>query len=72
MIVSSLAVAGHPQRDGRSYVAETHLWSTGAVTRIEYGPVPDSTDYQAVADARARALELQAAVAEFEALTGGD
>jgi hypothetical protein len=72
-IVSSSYVLGHAQRNGTRYVTETHTWDGGLPpTVLEYGPVPDTVDYQAVADARAAQLEDQAAQQEFEeALNNG-
>lgn len=57
MIVASSAVAGHPQRDVRHYVVETHRHDDGGVERIEYGPISTNrVDLQAIADERARAM----------------
>ena len=72
-ITSSIYVIGHAQANGSRYVTETHVWDTGdPPTVIEYGPVmTDALDLQAIADARAVALEEQAAAAEFEGLIGG-
>ena len=68
-IVSSTYTLGHAQRNGTRYVTETHVWDSGLPsTVVEYGPVLDTTDYQAVANARAVQLMEQAAQAEFEAL----
>jgi hypothetical protein len=41
------------------------------VTELEYGPVPDTVDYQAIANARAAQLEAQAAEQEFQGVIGG-
>lgn len=60
----------HTQRDGRRYVTEYHTDSTGFVHRIEYGPMPDGTDYQAIMEARAVQLSEQLAAQEAEALWG--
>lgn len=71
-IVSSTFVLGHRQRNGTRYVTETHTWDSGLPpTVIEYGPVPDTVDHQAVANARAAQIMEQAAQAEFEELLGG-
>ncbi len=71
-IVSSTFVLGHAQRNGTRYVTETHTWDSGLPpTIIEYGPVPDTVNHQAVANARAVQLMEQAAQAEFEELIGG-
>lgn len=71
-IVSSAYVLGHAQRNGTRYVTETHTWDSGLPpTIIEYGPVPDTVNHQAVANARATQLMEQAAQQEFEELLGG-
>jgi hypothetical protein len=72
-IVSSAYTLGHAQRNGTRYVTETHVWDGGLPpTVIEYGPVPDTVDHQAIANARAAQLMEQAAQAEFEeALNSG-
>lgn len=71
-IISSTFTLGHAQADGRRYVTETHTWDSGLPpTVLEYGPVPDSVDHQAVANARAVVLMEQAAQSEFEGIVGG-
>lgn len=71
-IISSTFTLGHAQRDGTRYVTEAHTWDGGLPpTVIEYGPVPDTVDHQAVANARAAQLMEQAAQQEFEGLIGG-
>lgn len=71
-IVSSTFILGHAQRNGARYVTETHTWDSGLPpTVIEYGPVPDTVDHQAVADARAAQIMEQMAQQEFEELIGG-
>lgn len=71
-IVSSSFVLGHAQRNGTRYVTETHIWDSGLPpTVIEYGPVPDTVDHQAVANARAAQIMERAAQAEFEELLDG-
>lgn len=69
-IVSSTFVLGHAQRDGTRYVTETHTWDDGATTVLEYGPVPDTVNHQAIANARAVQIQEQAAQREFEELIG--
>ncbi len=64
-IVSSIYEVGHAQADGRRYVTELHTDSTGAVHRIEYGPMPDGTDYQTIMEARA--AQISESLAEQEA-----
>jgi len=62
MIVASSAVAGHPQRDGRHYVVETHRHDDGSVEVLEYGPIVTSkVDLQAIADERAQRLNAERA-----------
>jgi hypothetical protein len=63
-IVSSTCALGHPQADGRRYVAESHTDSAGGVHRREYGPVGE-VDYAAILAARAQALGAE--LAEVEA-----
>jgi hypothetical protein len=70
-IVSSTYTVGHAQRDGSRRVVERHTWDDGSVTELEYGPVPDTVDYQAIANARAAQLEAQAAEQEFQGVIGG-
>lgn len=70
-IVASTFVLGHAQRNGTRYVTETHEWDDGNRTVLEYGPVPDTVDYQAVANARAVQIMEQMAQQEFEGLIGG-
>lgn len=67
-IVSSTYEVGHAQADGRRYVVELHTDSTGKVHRIEYGPMPDGTDYQAIMEARAVQISDQLAEQEAEDL----
>ena len=71
-IIASSFVLGHQQASGTRYVTETHTWDGGLpATVIEYGPVPDTVDHQAVANARAVQLMDQAAQQEFEEIIGG-
>jgi hypothetical protein len=71
-ITSSTFVVGHAQANGTRRVIETHTWDEGLLdTVIEYGPVPDTVDYQAIANTRATRLMAQAAEAEFEGVIGG-
>lgn len=67
-IVSSRYEVGHAQANGKRYVVEFHTDSAGTVHRIEYGPMADGTDYQAIMEARAAALGVQLAEQEAEAL----
>ena len=53
-IISSAFTLGTPQADGRVYVTEIHTWDSGLPpTIVEYGPVPATLDFQAIANARA-------------------
>lgn len=71
-IISSTYSLGHLQANGTRYVTETHTWDSGLPpTVIEYGPVPDSTDYQAIANARAAQIMASLAEQEAEALLNG-
>lgn len=70
-IVSSRFEVGHQQRDGRRYVVEWHTDSTGKEHRIEYGPMPDGTDYQTIMVNRAALLSDELAQQELEALING-
>lgn len=71
-IISSTYVLGHAQANGTRYVTETHTWDSGLpATVIEYGPVPDTVNYQTVADARATQIMAQMADQEFEAFLNG-
>lgn len=70
IVSSRYEVDAHAQRDGHRYVTEFHTDSTGAVHRIEYGPMADGTDYQAIMEARAVMLGEQLAAQEAEALWG--
>lgn len=70
-IISSAYALGHAQRNGTRYVTETHTWDTGEITTLEYGPVPDTVDYQAVANGRATRIMETRALQEFEELIGG-
>lgn len=66
-IVESSFAIGHAQRNGSRYVTETHVWDTGEVTTLEYGPIQTKdADLQAIADARARQIETDRATAETE------
>lgn len=56
MIVSSKFEVGARQTDGRFYVVEEHERDDGSVERLEYGPVSEKLDHQALADARARVM----------------
>lgn len=67
-IVSSRYVVGHAQADGRCYIEEFHTDSTGAVHRVEYGPMPDGTDYQTIMEARALRISEELAAQEAEQL----
>lgn len=67
-IVSSTYKVGHAQANGRRYVEEFHTDSNGVVHRVEYGPMPDGTDYQAIMEARAVQIAEQLAQQEAEAL----
>ena len=68
MIVASVAVIGHAQRDGRSYVVELHRHDDGRTERVEYGPaVTSRTDLQAVADDRAVQINADRAAQETAA-----
>ena len=65
-ITSSAYALGHQQANGTRYVTETHTWDGGLPpTVLEYGPVPDTVDYQAAANARA--VQIMAAMADAEA-----
>lgn len=68
MIVSSSYTVGHAQADGRRFVVELHTDSAGVVHRVEYGPMPDGTDYQAIMEARAAQIGEQLAAQEAESL----
>lgn len=67
-IVTSTYKVGHAQANGRRYVEEFHTDSTGAVHWLEYGPMPDDTDYQAILTARAAVISEQLAQQEAEDL----
>jgi hypothetical protein len=71
-IISSEFTLGHQQANGTRYVTETHTWDGGLPpTVLEYGPVPDTVDHQAIANARATQLMDQLAQQEFEEIIGG-
>ena len=67
-IVSSTYQVGIPQHDGRCYVEEFHTDGAGVVHRVEYGPMADGTDYQAIMVARAVQISEDLAVQEAESL----
>lgn len=67
-IVSSVYEVGHAQRDGKRFVVELHTDSAGKVHRIEYGPMPDGTDYQGIMEARAAVISEQLAAQEADEL----
>lgn len=53
-IISSAFTVGAPQSNGQVYVTEVHTWNSGLPpTILEYGPVPVTLDFQAIANARA-------------------
>ena len=71
-IISSSFTLGHAQANGARYVTETHTWDGGLPpTVLEYGPVPDTIDHQAIADARAAGLMTGQAEIEFGAIING-
>lgn len=70
-ILRSTVSRGHAQADGRVYVREVHEWDDGSTTVVEYGPVAENLDLQAIATARAARIQEDRAQAEFEALIGG-
>lgn len=54
MIISSAYTIGTVQIDGRVFVTEIHTWDSGLQpTILEYGPVPPTLDFQAIANDRA-------------------
>lgn len=57
-IISSTYTVGHAQASGMHYVVEVHTWDTGEVSRLEYGPIPLDSDFAAIAEARARQMEI--------------
>ena len=65
-IISSTYTVGHAQASGLHYVVEVHTWDTGEVTKLEYGPLPSKTDFQAIANARARQIEADRIKVEAE------
>ena len=67
MITSSTYTAGHPQKDGRRYVAELHIDSEGVEYRMEYLAAVDA-DHAAICAARAVLIADQLAEAEAQAL----
>jgi len=71
LIVSSSFSLGHAQRNGTRYVTETHTWDDGAMTVLEYGPVPDTVDHQLIANERANQITERLAQQEFEGAING-
>lgn len=56
-ITSSTYTVGTVQIDGRVFVTEVHTWDSGLPQEtVEYGPVPATLDFQAIANARALVL----------------
>lgn len=71
VIISSTFTLGHLQANGTRYVTETHTWDSGLPpTMLEYGPVPGTVDYQAVANARAVRIMASKAESEFGEILG--
>lgn len=68
-ILTSTHVVGHVQKDGRSYVTESHADDTGTVLDVLYLAAV-GTDYAAVRDARALMLNEQLAEQEASDLLG--
>ncbi len=62
---SSAFTVGHPQADGRAYVAERHVDDAGIEHLGEYGPV-GAVDYAAILAARALALDANLAEIELD------
>lgn len=67
VIDSTYKVDAHYQKNGKRYVTEFHTTDTGEVLRIEYGPMDDKTDYEAIILARATMLNNQLAEQEVQA-----
>jgi hypothetical protein len=70
-IVSSTHTVGHAQIDGRRYVTEVHTDQDGVQHVAEYLAAV-GTDYAAVRDARATAVNTTMAEHEAAALLGED
>ena len=70
-IVNSSFAVGVPQHDGRVWVTETHVDSTGQEHQFMYLAAPDH-DHAAVMAARAVALAEQLAQAEIDGVLNGD
>lgn len=71
VIISSTFTLGHAQTNGTRYVTEMHTWDDDTYTILEYGPVPDTVDHQAIANARAEQIMEQMAQQEFEEVLNG-
>jgi hypothetical protein len=62
VIVSSRFEVGVAQAGGKVPVTEFYVDDAGNEYRIDYGPVPVDTDYQAVMDARLPTIDLDGMV----------
>jgi hypothetical protein len=62
LIVSSRFVVGVAQAGGKVPVTEFYVDEAGNEYRTDYGPVPASSDFQAIMDARLPTIDLDGMV----------